>query len=71
MDSIKKEIYGNSCVFFIFNIFNIFLGLEGLAVLGFGIYLWAEFSKLWIFAATLLGIGINNTFKKFYRNYNK
>ncbi|KRX01841.1 hypothetical protein PPERSA_00463 [Pseudocohnilembus persalinus] len=57
MDSIKKEIYGNSCVFFIFNIFNIFLGLEGLAVLGFGIYLWAEFSKLWIFAATLLGIG--------------
>lgn len=38
----EKKKAGNSCIYCLFYLFNIFLFLEGLVVLAMGIYLWVE-----------------------------
>lgn len=58
MKRIKDEVYGNSCIYFIHNVFNLFLAIMGLVIVGFGAYAWMHFTgNIWIFGVSLIGIG--------------
>ena len=52
------DIAGNQCIFCMFKLFNILLVVEGLLVIGMGVWLWVTVKQITLFSIIFMGLGL-------------